>query len=540
MSSCTDCSTPERPWIEQLLNRRCYDHDVHELKLIETHISWVILTGPYAYKIKKPVNLGFADFSTLKRRKHFCEEELRLNRRLAPDIYLAVLPICANHDGLRFGDGDEVVDYAVKMRQFPQSGLLTSLVEGGQLSPDHIDELAALVADFHKRIACAETSSPHADPEQVHDPVSDNFAQIRPLVTDSRIRRRLDRMCAASDEMFRSVQRQIAVRGKAGKVRECHGDMHLGNIALVEDKITVFDGIDFNEGLRWIDVMSEIGLLIVDLEHHGRADLAWRFLNRYLERTGDYAGMAVLPYYLAYRAMVRAKVTCLRQAQAGVTQQERGELQRTFLAYLELAERYLRKPVSPVLLIMHGVSASGKSTVGDLLAINYGALRIRSDVERKRIFADPPEYDNGTGIGLGLYSPVVTDLTYRRVYHLAEAVLRAGTSVIIDATFLNREHRNWFQELAPRLGAQFFILDVTAGVQTLRERILARQHEGKDPSDAGLAVLERQLESARSFEPGELPFVIHVDSETEAEPSALLQKLDAAISSSPQISRGAR
>ena len=287
------------------------------VEVVETHISWVLLAGDYAYKIKKAVNLGFLDFSTLEKRRFYCAEELRLNRRLAPDLYLEVVPIAGSADHPVLNGPGPAIEYAVKMRRFPQACLLDQVLLRGELTPETIDAIARRIADFHGRTAIADNESPFGTPERAHLPVAENFAQIRPRLRDNEDLIRLDELERWSEREYQARFNALAARKARGLIRECHGDLHLGNMALLDGEAVPFDCIEFSDNLRWIDVISEAAFLAMDLQDRGRPDLARRFLNAYLEQTGDYEGLEVLRYYLVYRAMVRAKVACIRAGQDG-------------------------------------------------------------------------------------------------------------------------------------------------------------------------------------------------------------------------------
>lgn len=496
--------------VRALLDPARYDHEVRSPSLVETHISWVVLTGPYAYKIKKPVAPGFLDFSTLERRRFYCHEELRLNRRLAPDIYLSVVPITGTHEDPRMGGEGTPIEYAVQMRQFPQSALMDRLARCGALGPEDIDALARRVAEFHGCIESAPADSGFGEPCRVHDPVEGNFEQLLPLIDDPRLRARLTALREASARAWRARKDVLASRKRGGFVRECHGDLHLGNMARIDARIVIFDGIEFSEELRWIDVMSEIALLLADLDHRGHEALAWRFLNRYLEHTGDYAGVRILPYYMCYRAMVRAKVARLRLAQSGLEQAERDTLDAEFASYLGLAERCL-EPGKPRLVITRGLSGCGKTTIAEALLAPLGAVRARSDIERKRLFGLAPQARSGSGLESGIYDPPASRETYERLRALAGAVIEAGYTAIVDATFLEPSTRARFKALAAEHRVPFVILDIEADEPTLRARIARRAEAGRDASEADLAVLERQLGAWQPLAPEERADAVAVD-----------------------------
>ncbi len=481
-------SAPDAPLIRALL-ARCYDHPVGDVRLIETHISWVLLAGDYAYKIKKPVDLGFLDFSTLELRLHACEEEVRLNRRLAPDYYLGVVAITGSPDEPSFDGEGSAFEYAVKMRRFPPEDTLDHLAQRGELDAAKIDRLAARIARFHlHECAVASADSSWGEPEAIARPVAENFELLEARLPDSEPLKRLREW---SEAEHRRLSPLMSERKRAGFVRECHGDLHLGNLAWVDGELLIFDCIEFSPALRWIDAISEVAFCFMDLLHRGQDELAMRFLNAWLESTGDYEGMALLRYYAVYRAMVRAKVAALRAGQAG------GEAEHVEVdSCLRLAERLMQAGQSQ-LWITHGLSGSGKTTISQSLLQRQGMIRLRSDVERKRLAGLDALARSGGGVGEGLYAAQAGERTYRHLAHLAEKLLDAGWPVIIDAAFLERRQRDPFRDLARRRGAEFLILHVHAEPELLRERISHRAAQGTDASDADLRVLQHQLETVQ-------------------------------------------
>ncbi|MBE0619606.1 MAG: AAA family ATPase [Burkholderiales bacterium] len=462
---------------------------------MQTHISCVLLAGDYAYKIKKPVNLGFLDFSTLAARKHYCEEELRLNHRTAPALYLDVLAIGGSESAPVIGGGGPAIEYALRMRRFEQDDLLDRMARRGALTPLHIDALAHRLAAFHAEIERAGAEQAYGSPERVLAPALQNFEQMLPLLSAKADIAQLARLRDWTAREHAALAPVFAARKRDGRVRECHGDLHLGNIALIEGVPTPFDAIEFNPDFRWIDVMNEIAFLVMDLADHGLPRLAFRFLNAYLEITGDYAGLRVLRFYLVYRALVRAKVSCMRAHQTGVAAHEKSEVEREYRRHLHLAER-LSAPAHAAMLIMHGLSGSGKTTIAQGLLEALGAVRLRSDVERKRLFGVAAEARSGSGMDAGLYTPAANEHTYARLDELARDVIAAGYPVIVDAAFLRRDERQRFAALARDARASFLIAACTASPATLRARVAAREREARDASEAGLAVLERQFASA--------------------------------------------
>lgn len=517
MNSHTDSAV----MIQAMLKSAIYPHEVEKCELIETHISWVILTGQFVYKIKKPVNFGFLDFSTLDKRKFYCEEELRLNRRLAPDIYLDVIPISGSTDNPRLDGTGEVLDYAVKMKQFPRQIELDQLLNRGELNNKIIDSTAVLVAEFHLAIDVAEDDSDFGKPGIVIKPIRENFSQIRERIKDEVTLNKLTQIEQWSEDRFGKIKAILKQRKSQGFVRECHGDLHLRNLAWYQDKPLAFDCLEFNPNFRWIDIISEIAFLIMDLEDHQQAALGQRFLNQYLEISGDYAGCRVLNFYLVYRAMVRAKVAAIRSQQQGIKKEDMNSAITEFNNYLELALKYTQQH-PPFLLITSGVSGSGKSTFSAPISEKLGAIRIRSDVERKRLFNISMELQFQNKIAQGIYSEAATEKTYLKLLELAETLLRAGYPVIVDATFSTYSQRQRFKQLADKSNCRFIILEFIATNKTLQQRITKRKN---DISDADLNVLKSQLSHWHALEPTERRYTYAIDTEKPFVLSQLIKDL---------------
>ena len=508
--------------IRSLLQPGVYDHAVTDIQLIETHISWVILTGEFAYKIKKPINLGFLDFSTLEKRRFCCDEELRLNSRLAAEIYLQVVPITGIPERPVLSGTDDAFEYAVKMVQFPQSAQLDQMLAANELHTHHIDAIASMVAEFHQANEVASRDSDFGDPQHVYAPVAENFIQIRQHVHNNRYDERLSALEAFSKSSHDDLIDVFRQRKRDGFIRECHGDMHLRNLVWFNGKPLAFDCLEFNPALRWIDTMSEIAFLVMDLQDRKQPLLAQRCLNHYLERGGDYPGLLVLRFYQIYRALVRAKVDAIRVGQQGIDAAERHEAEQEFQAYLELAQAYTQ-PGAPRLIITCGMSASGKSTLTQPVLEITSAIRIRSDVERKRLFGLQADANSSAGIDRGIYSAEAGIKTYQKLRQLSASVLDAGYAVIVDAAFLQYEQRQMFRQLADDRQIPFVIIEFTASADTLRQRI--RDRVG-DVSDADLAVLEHQLATAAPLRDRELPRCIRVDTEEAFEPDQLAAEID--------------
>lgn len=448
-------------------------------RLVETHISWVLLLPQLAYKLKKPVRLPFLDYATPERRLHFCEEEVRLNRRLAPSLYLGVSRVTGSADAPDFDAGGAVLDYAVRMRRFPDGALFSERADAGTLADADVDRLAHLLAGFHR-------SAP-----PVRQPAADGLREraLAALEGCAGLLPPQDRAALAA--WLAAEAARVAptwqARREAGHARECHGDLHLANILELDGEVAAFDCIEFDEGLRCIDVIEDVAFTQMDLAARGHPGLAWRFINGWLERTGEYEGLPGLRLCLAYRALVRAMVEHLRAPGSAMA-----------LRYAAQALAWSRSG-APRLVITHGLPGSGKTFESQRLLEREGALRIRSDVERKRLhglemLAASREQ------GVDIYNAEATRRTYERLYALARGALLAGWPVVLDAAFLQRQERSQARALARSLDVPFAILDCDAPLCVLRERIRARRG---DASEADLAVLEKLRGSAEPLDAGE-------------------------------------
>lgn len=526
ISSAADRSVEDHQSIVRNLQRAdAFPHAAADIACIETHISSVVLAGDFAYKLKKPLDLGFLDFSTLEKRRAACVEELRLNRRTAPELYLDVVAITGSVEAPRIGGEGEAIEYAVRMRRFAQSALLGEALDKGALPPDLLDRLARHVADFHAAAAVAAPGEGFGDVQAVHGPVRQNFEQLRARVDDDALLDQAARAERWSEAQFVELQPVFERRLAEGRVRECHGDLHLGNLILLDGEPRLFDGIEFSAGLRWIDVAADVAFLVMDLQRRGRPDLAARFLNAWLERSGDYDSLRVMRYYLAYRAMVRAKIAAIRLGQLD------GEARA---ACLEECRGYVALAVAqaaaarPFLAIASGVSGSGKTSQSQGLVEARGVIRVRADVERKRLFGLAPEASSAAVAG-GIYGAEASRRTYARLAELAAGAILAGWPALVDATFLRRTQRATFADLARRLQVPFVLFAFDAPEATLRARVAARMAQGGDASEADVAVLEVQLAQRDPLAGDELEVALAVDTAAPVSWPALLPALDALL-----------
>lgn len=470
------------------------------VRRFETHVSRVLVAGGEAYKFKKALQLPFLDDATLAARRFHCEEECRLNRRLAPGLYRGVVTVTGDPAHPVLGGSGEVIEYAVRMRAFDQQALWGVRLAQGLLDGAEVDRFARVLARFHLDAARAPAGSAWGGADTVAATFSDTLDDLAALAGGLHgdllafLKGWEAQARAGLDARFRRRKAQ-------GMIRECHGDLHCDNVLTLDGEVQAFDCIEFSDSLRWIDVMDDLAFLHMDLACRGRPDLAARLLNRYLEVTGDYAGLAVMRYYRVHRALVRAKVMLLRAAQDGIAADQRERCGREGQAYLEFARRCAR-PGRAAVMATHGCSGSGKTTFCRLLVEILDAVQLRSDVERKRLHAQDQR--------AVLYGAAATRRTYAMLGTLAAEVVAAGWPVVVDAACLAAAQRAAFRTLAAGLGVPFFLFDLRAEPATMRARILARRQEGQDASDADLAVLERQLAQDEALAPAEMEEAIVV------------------------------
>lgn len=475
-----------------------------DVQLLHTHISWLLLAGDMAYKIKKPLTLDFLDFGTLAQRHAACLQELRLNRRTAPGLYLDVQPITGSWHapviGGPMGDAGPPLEWAVRMRRFPATALMAGMAARGELAAPHIDALARAIAAFQAQAAVADEASPWGQPADLARLADDNFAPLSGLQGPPDLPKQLQNLRQWTHTQGQRLMPLMAARRAQGQVREGHGDLHLGNLLWLHGAPVLFDAIEFNPALRWLDTACDIAFLFMDLHAHGLAPLAWRLLNAWLERTGDFGAVPRLPWDAVYRALVRAKVAAL-QARQGSDADARQTARQQALRYVQLATR-LAAPPRPWLALTHGVSGAGKSSQSQGLIEQQGLVRVRADVERKRLFGLPPEARSAHVPG-GIYGEDASDRAFARLLDLARLCLQAGQPVLVDATFIHPARRAPFIALARALGVPWCILSFSAPEAVLRERVRQRQARGDDASEAGEAVLDSQLARAGPLAPDE-------------------------------------
>ncbi len=518
--------------LHALLRGDALDAPPADRRLIQTHISSLVLAGAFAYKLRKPLRLPFLDFSTAALRRDDCLRELHLNRRTAPQLYLDVLPILGTPDAPRLGAPEELhpgieveprpgaassaaplaFDWVLRMRRFDEAQLLGNMAHAGTLTAAHIDALGEQVAAFHNRLAPSPPG--YGAPETAQRWLLDALDALAASPAAQLQAARIATLHKFAEHAFERLAPLLAHRRVQGFVREGHGDLHLDNIVLVDGVPQPFDGIEFNAELRHIDVVSDIAFTFMDLLRHGLPQFAWRFVGAYAERTGDYEGLALLRFFAFYRALVRARVALMRAGQsgAGSGSPEFAASIAAFETDLALAEQLAApRGAPPRLALVCGLSGSGKSTVAQWLAPALGGVRVRSDVERKRLHGMVPTARPAPGQSTTLYAKEATLRTYARLGALARTLLRSQIDVVVDAVALRRSERETLRGLAAEEGAPFVLLECVAPEAVLRERVARRLRDDRDASDADGAVLELQLRRREPVAPQEQALALATD-----------------------------
>jgi aminoglycoside phosphotransferase family enzyme/predicted kinase len=479
--------------IETLSKPESYPHPVDAVDVRQTHISVVFLAGTFAYKLKKPVNLGFLDFTTLEKRRHFCEEEVRLNRRLAKSVYLGVVPITA--DGRIDGDGDgETVDWAVKMERLPEGASLHDRLKRGEVEGPLVESLAGRVAEFHASAERGPRISEFGRFDVVAANALENFTQAAPMIGRTVSRTVFDRLRARTEETLERLRPLIDSRAARGVPCDTHGDLHLDHVYHFPDRarpddLIAIDCIEFNERYRFADPVADAAFLVMDLIFRGRRDLAERFAAAYFHATGDTDGAALIPFYVAYRAMVRGKVEGFQLAEKEIPQEERTAAQRRARARWLLALGELDEPASrPALVLVGGLPGSGKSTLARALAERGGFTVIRSDVVRKELAGLDPRVPARDAFDRGIYTSEMSTRTYAECLRRAEETLFDGGRVIVDANFRAEDQRRLMLDAAARWCAPVLFLHCRTRADVARRRLSARRD---DASDADVAIYEK-------------------------------------------------
>lgn len=493
------------------------------VELLQTHVSWIFLTDTHAFKVKKPVNFVFLDFSTLNKRHFYCHEELRLNRRLCPDIYEQVIELHQTRDGAAFyGDG-AIIDYAVMMKRLPANRMLDRLVERGDVSSADMHTVAGIISRFH---AVADTS-PHISGfgsiEQIKFNWEESFQQLLPFETQTLPQPDRDLLRACVEGFIDTHHDLFEQRIEQGFIRECDGDLHLENICLIDGTAYIFDCIEFNERFRFCDTAADIAFLLMDLDFHGRPDLADIFLNSYLDASGDTEIVHLLPFYKLYRAMVRGKVESLQLNDAGIYPDAQLSAAQKARRYFRLARGYCEQNrLRPTLFITCGTTGCGKSALAKQLGFELGLRVFNSDTIRKQLAGLTAETPVQVPYRQGLYAEEMNVTTYQELLKQAECELLAGRSVLIDAGFRTATWRAACGRLAAAHSAGLVILLVTCDPTEQLRRLTVRSSAGHSISDGRAELLEQQQ---RDFEQPTAPEGKIISITSDADPDQLTNRI---------------
>lgn len=510
-----------------MLDPAFYSHHPPDVRLIQTHISYVLLAGAEVYKLKKPVRFAFLDFSTLERRRHFCHEEVRLNRRLAPGVYLGVVSVCRAGDGYRLGPADATgaVEYAVHMRRLPAERCLDRLLDRGEVTEAMIDEIAARLAEFHRQADAGPAIAANGDPSIIAATIADDFAEMRRFHGDT-ISRADD---ATIQDWCRSFlhrhNRLLRQRQATGRIRDCHGDLHTEHICFADDLI-VFDCIEFNPKFRHRDVASEIGFLAMDLDYHGHRELAVHLIARYAEYAGDPDLRTAVPFYQCYLAYIRGKVDSLKSAEEDIDRAEREAARRSARRHFALAYQYTWAP-SPFLVVLGGLSGTGKSTVATALEERTGFVHANSDVIRKQLAGVPLLHRPTAAERATLYATEHSARTYTAMFARASTALGMGRGVILDATFQRHADRDAARGIAAEQGVPLLLVECQCADDEVRRRLGERSVRGDSPSDADWSVYLQQQARYEPFGPadGEHQLIVDAAQPVERSVAAIEERL---------------
>jgi aminoglycoside phosphotransferase family enzyme/predicted kinase len=508
--------------ISALLVPDTYPEKTKSVRHLQTHISHIFITDRFVYKFKKPVDFGFLDFTTLENRHFYCQEELRLNRRLSPDIYLDLVALRRDKNGnICFGGTGEIIEYAVKMLRLPEERMMSRLLDQNAVTQEEIRAVAERVAAFHAVADTDERISSYGMPEQIRANWEENLAQTRQFIGRTITEAAHGQISKLVLALLESDESVLCQRVQDGFVRECDGDLHSGNICL-DQQVHIFDCIEFNERFRCSDTAADVAFLAMDIESHGNKRLAEQFVAEYQAITKDSGLRKVLPLYLANRAFIRGKVESLQLDDQQIPVDERSMAALRAGRFFRLARGYLLRAQLPVCMFMTcAPTGCGKSSLAEELSFQLGLAHISSDRLRKQLAGVAPDRHDAD-----IYTKEWNRATYNGMAELAGKELSMGNSVIVDATFGRKADRAVFENLAARFGAQVFIMQLDCRAELVRERLLARAAGGKSESDGTWQVYQQQMKGFELPVAGEGQ-VIKVDAALELQ--AMVEQILAGI-----------
>ena len=499
--------------INQLKNPKFYGSQVKSVQLLQTHISYVFLTGTFAYKVKKPVNFGFLDFSTLDKRKYFCEEELRLNRRLSPDMYIDVLPITQKDSNLQLNGDGIIVDYALKMKEFPQEDIMTNMLQQAKISKETIDHLCIILVNFYNQQEPSKEIKKYGELQSVKQNIDENFDQTKPMIGFTISKEIYCYIKTAATEFFKKNKKVFDQRITEEKIFDCHGDLHSGNIIIADEHIHIFDCIEFNDRFRFCDVASDIGFLSMDLDYLNFPYLSCYFIQKYVEKSHDINIYSVLNFYKSYRAFVRGKVYGFQLNDPHIEPEKKTNLVRAAQKYFDLSRYYAGlflldlQTKNPLLFVVTGLSGTGKSTIARKIAVDYHATQINTDVVRKEIAGIDKFARHFDQFNTGLYDPKKIDDTYEKVINRAAGFLKKNKNVVIDATFQKKKYREMAYRVALKNHATLVKVQCVCSDDVVKKRLENRLKK-KSISDGRWEIYLEQKKTFEPFSSGEIYLII--------------------------------
>jgi hypothetical protein len=474
--------------VKALLEPRAYPEMPGKIELVQTQMSFVFLTKEFVYKVKKAVNLGYLDYTSLDKRQFYCQREVELNRRLCPEVYLGVVPIARQKGAIIIGGRGEVIEYAVKMRRLPREAMMDVLLANNRVSPEMVTRVAQKLAAFHQKAETNAEISAFGEIKAITQNTDENFSQTEKYIGKTVSQDNYQHIKNYTDSFIQKNIPLFQKRVREGRIRDCHGDLHAAHICFT-DGICIYDCIEFNDRFRYCDVASEIAFLAMDLDHYGRADLSRALVSAYVAESRDRELLELLGFYKGYRAYVRGKVESFKLDDPYIPPAEKRRTLEIATSYFDLAHAYTRS--RPTLFITTGLVGTGKTLLAQALAKRLGLAVISSDVTRKQLAGIPVTEHRFEEFDSGIYSAEFSRKTYDKMFSEAGDILSEGGSVILDASFIKAEERLKAKRLAEETGADFFIIECTLDEASIKQR-LARRLERETTSDGRWEIYQPQ------------------------------------------------
>lgn len=503
--------------IEALSHPEIYPHHPESVRFVQTHISAVFIAGDFVYKVKKPLNLGFLDFTTLEKRTYFCAREVELNSRFSEGIYLAVVPICEDAAGINLEEKGEQIDAAVLMRRIPQEKTMERMLEEDLVTPELLDRVADRIAHFHSQAAKGPQISVFGSLDVLQHNMQENFSQTQPYIGRTIDRATYDEIESLSREFLENNRPLFEDRVREGYIRDCHGDLHLDHVVLF-DPVVLVDCIEFNDRFRYSDTAADLAFLLMDLDFRGYPAFSRKVAQRYSRTSQDHGFARVINFYKSYRAYVRGKVLGFTLDEPEVSAPGREAAAQTAADYFSLSLSCLKPSPPPALIITRGLSGSGKSFLAAKIGSRLGIVPMKSDVVRKELHGLAPGEHRLDNFGQGIYTSSATELTYRVLLERARALLERGESVIVDASFLRRKDCARALKLATETKARFRISQCLCPEEVARVRLRERMEKESEPSDGRWEIFLIQQERQEALQAEQLPFLREWDSTTDPNP----------------------